>query len=138
MLKILADRLAEAFAELIHEKVRKEYWGYARDEKLMIDEILKEKYQGIRPAPGYPACPEHSEKRTVFDLLAAEKHAGIKLTENYAMYPAASVSGYYFMYPFSQYFNLGKLNRDQVSDYAERKSLSVEEAEKLLQPNIAY
>jgi 5-methyltetrahydrofolate--homocysteine methyltransferase len=138
MLKILADRLAEAFAELMHEKVRKEYWGYARDEKLAIKDLLKESYQGIRPAPGYPACPEHSEKFTIFELLEAEKHAGISLTENFAMYPAASVSGYYFMHPFAKYFNVGKLNRDQVSDFANRKGLSIQEAERLLRPSLGY
>ncbi|MFP4469801.1 MAG: methionine synthase, partial [Bacteroidales bacterium] len=138
MMKILADRLAEAFAELMHEKVRKEFWGYAPDETLSIEETLREKYQGIRPAPGYPACPEHSEKRTLFDLLDAENQADIHLTENYAMYPAASVSGYYFAHPQSQYFNLGKVSRDQVEDYARRKNLTPEQVEKLLNVNLNY
>jgi len=138
MLKILADRLAEAFAELMHEKVRKEYWGYASDETLEVNDIIKEKYRGIRPAPGYPACPEHSEKQTLFDLLEVEKHIGISLTENFAMYPAASVSGYYFMHPFSKYFNIGKLGKEQIEDYAIRKNIDIELAEKLLQSNLAY
>ena len=138
MLKIMADRLAEAFAELMHEKVRKEYWGYDKEEELGITDLLKERYAGIRPAPGYPACPEHSEKRALFDLLGTEEHTSIKLTENYAMYPAASVSGYYFMHPFSQYFNLGKIDLNQVEDYARRKGISTEEAERLLLPNLIY
>jgi 5-methyltetrahydrofolate--homocysteine methyltransferase len=138
MIKILADRLAEAFAELLHERVRKEFWGYARDEKLTIEEILREKYVGIRPAPGYPACPEHSEKRILFDLLQAEEKAGISLTENYSMVPGAAVSGYYFAHPQAQYFNLGKIARDQVSDYAQRKNLTREQVEKLLNVNLNY
>jgi 5-methyltetrahydrofolate--homocysteine methyltransferase len=138
MIKILADRLAEAFAELMHHKVRKEFWGYVPDENLSIENILREKYQGIRPAPGYPACPEHSEKRVLFDLLKAEEKAGILLTENYAMYPAASVSGYYFAHPLAQYFNLGKISKDQVRDYAKRKNLLVEEVERLLSVNLSY
>ncbi len=138
MLKILADRLAEAFAELMHHKVRTEYWGYDKEENLEISEIIKEKYTGIRPAPGYPACPEHSEKRVLFDLLQAEELTGISLTENFAMYPAASVSGYYFMHPFAQYFNLGKIDKDQLSNYAKRKGISVELAEKYLKPNLLY
>lgn len=138
MLKIMADRMAEAFAELLHEKVRKEYWGYAQKEALDITEVIKEKYQGIRPAPGYPACPEHSEKRTLFDILGTEENTSITLTENFAMYPAASVSGYYFMHPFSQYFNLGKIDREQVKDYAERKGIAFEQAERLLGPNLSY
>ena len=109
LLKILADRLAEAFAELLHKKVRTEYWGYVKNENLPMEEILKENYSGIRPAPGYPACPEHSEKRSLFDLLEVEKNTGVTLTENYAMYPAASVSGFYFAHPDSQYFNVGKV-----------------------------
>ncbi|OQX82235.1 MAG: methionine synthase [Bacteroidetes bacterium 4484_276] len=138
MIKILADRLAEAFAELMHHKVRKEFWGYVPDENLNTEEILREKYQGIRPAPGYPACPEHSEKRVLFDLLEAEEKTGIILTENYAMYPAASVSGYYFAHPQAQYFNLGKISKDQVEDYARRKNLPVEEVERLLNVNLSY
>ena len=136
MLKVMADRLAEAFAELLHDKVRKEYWGYAADEQLEISEILREKYRGIRPAPGYPACPEHSEKRTLFNVLKAEEKIGVKLTENFAMYPAASVSGYYFAHPDAQYFQVGKLLPDQVEDYAKRKNLSVEEVKKLLTMNL--
>jgi len=138
MMKILADRFAEAFAELMHEKVRKEFWGYAANENVPIVEILHEKYQGIRPAPGYPACPEHSEKRELFDLLDAEKNTGIFLTENFAMYPAASVSGYYFAHSQAQYFNLGKISKDQVEDYAHRKNLTVEEVERLLNVNLNY
>ena len=138
MLKVLADRLAEAFAELMHEKVRKEEWGYDASESLNIQELLKETYQGIRPAPGYPACPEHSEKRTLFNLLEVDKYLQIKLTENYAMYPAASVSGYYFSHPESQYFNVGKIGRDQVEDYAKRKNLNVGLVEKLLNSNLNY
>jgi 5-methyltetrahydrofolate--homocysteine methyltransferase len=138
MLKICADRLAEALAEMLHEKVRKEVWGYSPGECNSPGELLKESYQGIRPAPGYPACPDHSEKRKLFNLLDAEKKAGISLTENYAMYPAASVSGYYFMHPFSRYFNLGKIMKDQVIDYASRKGISIAEAEKLLAPNLGY
>jgi 5-methyltetrahydrofolate--homocysteine methyltransferase len=138
MLKILADRLAEAFAEWMHYKVRKEYWGYASDESLVLEAILHEEYQGIRPAPGYPACPEHSEKRTIFDLLCSERDAGMMLTESYAMYPAASVSGYYFMHPFAQYFNLGKVLKDQVEDYAIRKGVGVGEVERLLRENLGY
>jgi 5-methyltetrahydrofolate--homocysteine methyltransferase len=138
MIKALADRLAEAFAELIHERVRKEFWGYAKDENLTPEELLKGRYQGIRPAPGYPACPEHSEKRTLFDLLRSEKNAGMNLTENYAMVPAASVCGYYFCHPFSGYFNLGKISKEQVRDYAIRKGISVAAAEKLLDTNLSY
>jgi 5-methyltetrahydrofolate--homocysteine methyltransferase len=136
MLKILADRFAEAFAERLHERVRKEFWGYTPDENLSVAQMLKEEYQGVRPAPGYPGCPEHSEKRTIFDLLQAEINAGINLTENYAMYPAASVSGYYFSHDFSRYFNLGKLLDDQVKDYADRKNIDIERAKRLLAPNL--
>ncbi|MEI6883626.1 MAG: methionine synthase [Bacteroidota bacterium] len=138
MVKILADRLAEAFAEAMHRRVRKEFWGYSKDENLDVASVIREEYQGIRPAPGYPACPEHSEKRTLFELLSAETKVDIKLTENFAMYPAASVSGYYFSHPLSQYFNLGKISRDQVADYARRKGLSIEKAEKLLNTNLNY
>jgi len=138
MLKILADRLAEAFAELMHEEVRKHEWAYIPDESLNIKELLKEAYQGIRPAPGYPACPEHSEKKTLFNLLEVDKHIPITLTENFSMYPAASVSGYYFSHPESQYFNVGRIGKDQVIDYAKRKNLSVEETERLLNSNLNY
>ena len=137
MLKILADRFAEAFAERLHERVRKEFWGFAADESLPLPEMLKEEYQGIRPAPGYPGCPEHSEKRTIFDLLEAEKNAGITLTENFAMYPAAAVCGYYFSHEFSRYFNLGKLTDEQVEDYAKRKSIPVEQGKKYLRQNLS-
>lgn len=137
MVKILADRLAEAFAELLHEKVRKEYWGYAKDESLDIEEILHEGYAGIRPAPGYPACPEHSEKGTIFTLLDAGK-SGITLTENFAMYPAAAVSGYYFAHPDAQYFAISRISHQQVEDYASRKNLPVAEIEKMLASNLNY
>ncbi len=135
MLKVLADRLAEAATELLHEKVRMEYWGYAHNENIEVLDKLREKYQGIRPAPGYPACPEHSEKKTLFNLLNAEEATGVTLTENYAMYPAASVSGYYFSHPNSQYFNVGKLLPDQIEDYAARKNMSTEQIKKLLPMN---
>ena len=138
MMKVLSDRLAEAFAELMHEKVRKELWGYKPDEDLSIESLLSEEYQGIRPAPGYPACPEHSEKRVLFDLLNAEENTGVTLTENYAMFPAASVSGYYFANPQSQYFNVGKISKDQIADYANRKNMSIKEIERLLNANINY
>ncbi len=138
MLKILADRLAEAFAEKMHRDVRKDYWGYAPEETLNTEEILNEKYRGIRPAPGYPACPEHSEKETLFRLLDPEGKTGIKLTENFAMYPAASVSGFYFAHPQSQYFNVGKISKDQALDYARRKNISLEKAEKYLNPVLNY
>ena len=131
----MADRLAEAVTELVHEKVRKEYWGYNVDEDLGIEDKLRENYQGIRPAPGYPAFPEHSEKAELFKLLNAEETMGVSLTENYSMYPAASVSGYYFSHPNSQYFNVGKLLPDQIEDYAARKNMSIEEIKKLLPMN---
>ena len=136
MLKVLADRLAEAATELLHEKVRKEYWAYAPDENIKIEEKLREKYQGIRPAPGYPACPEHSEKEVLFTLLNAEEATGVTLTDNFAMYPAASVSGFYFTHPNSQYFNVGKLMPDQIQDYASRKNISIEQVKKILPMNI--
>ena len=138
MIKAVADRLAEAFAELMHEKVRKELWGYAGDERYDNDALIRELYQGIRPAPGYPACPDHTEKQTLFDLLEVEKNTGISLTESYAMYPAASVSGFYFMHEEARYFGLGKIQKDQVTDYAFRKRMSLEEAEKWLAPNLSY
>ncbi len=137
LLKTLADRLAEAFAERLHHLVRTEYWGYDKNERLSPQEILKEKYRGIRPAPGYPACPEHSEKRKIFDLLQVEKNARITLTDHYAMYPAASVSGYYFANPQSRYFAVGKILPDQVEDYARRKGLTIDEVKKLLNANLA-
>ena len=138
LIKILADRLAEAFAERLHQLVRKEYWGYDPPEALDIRGLLREEYRGIRPAPGYPACPDHSEKQTLFSLLGVEKHIGISLTENFMMYPAASVSGYYFAHPEARYFNLGKIGRDQVAEYAKRKNVSFEHAEKLLGQNLNY
>jgi 5-methyltetrahydrofolate--homocysteine methyltransferase len=138
MAKALADRLAEAFAEMLHAKVRKELWGYAKDEKLENADLIEEKYEGIRPAPGYPACPDHTEKKTIFELLDAEKEAGIHLTESFAMYPAAAVSGYYFAHADSKYFGLGKIEKDQVEDYAQRKGMKLEEMERWLAPNLAY
>jgi len=137
MAKALADRLAEAFAECLHEKVRKEFWGYAGDEKLTTEELISEKYEGIRPAPGYPACPDHTEKKLLFELLDSNK-VGITLTESYAMYPGAAVSGFYFSNPNSKYFGLGKIEKDQVEDYARRKGMSVQEIEKWLAPNLSY
>ncbi len=138
LVKVLADRLAEAFAELMHHRVRKEFWGYAKEEQLDVFAMIREEYQGIRPAPGYPACPEHSEKRTLFDLLEADKKLDIQLTENYAMYPGASVSGFYFSHPLAQYFNLGRISKDQIIDYAKRKNFSFEQTEKLLNTNLNY
>ncbi len=136
--KALADRLAEAFAELLHQRVRREFWGYAPNEALDSQALIKERYQGIRPAPGYPACPDHAEKRVLFDLLRAEESAGITLTESFAMLPAASVSGYYFWHPQSQYFGVGKIQRDQVEDYARRKGMHLRAAERWLSPNLDY
>ncbi|HTL69958.1 MAG TPA: methionine synthase [Candidatus Eisenbacteria bacterium] len=136
--KALADRLAEAFAEKMHELVRKELWGYAKDERLPLEEMLHEKYRGIRPAAGYPACPDHTEKGLLFELLEAEKNAGIRLTESYAMWPGASVSGLYFAHPRSHYFAVHKIGRDQVEDYARRKGMDVKTVEKWLAPNLNY
>ena len=127
---------AEAFAELLHERVRKEFWGYAKKEDLTNEELIKEKYEGIRPAPGYPACPDHTEKYKLFNLLDVTAATGIELTESLAMYPAASVCGWYFSHPASQYFGVGKIGRDQLEDYASRKGWSMEEAEKWLRPNL--
>ncbi len=138
MLKALADRLAEAFAEHLHLRVRREFWGYASDEALSNEDIIAEKYRGIRPAPGYPACPEHSEKGPLFDLLQAPKNAGITLTESYAMLPTAAVSGFYFSHPQAQYFATGKVDKDQVADYAKRKGWTLEEAERWLAPVLSY
>jgi 5-methyltetrahydrofolate--homocysteine methyltransferase len=137
MVKALADRLAEAFAEYLHEKIRTEIWGYASDEQLSKHDLIEEVYQGIRPAPGYPACPDHLEKPTIWKLLSVEDAIGVTLTESMAMWPAASVSGYYFGNPQSKYFGLGKIKEDQVVDYAKRRNISVEEATKWLSPNIA-
>ncbi len=138
MLKALADRLAEAFAELMHEKVRRNFWCYAAAERLSNEELIREKYQGIRPAPGYPACPDHQEKRTLFRLLDADRQVGVELTETLVMYPAASVCGYYFAHPQSKYFGLGRIKEDQVADYALRREAPIEEAERYLSSNLAY
>ena len=136
--KALADRLAEAFAEQLHLRVRREYWGYARNEALDNEGLIKERFQGIRPAPGYPACPDHTEKRTLFTVLSAEEQAGITLTESFAMLPAASVSGYYFWRPEAQYFGVGKIERDQIEDYARRKGMDVAAVERWLASNLNY
>lgn len=138
LFKALADRLAEAAAEYVHELVRKDYWGYADEEHLDNDSLIREEYLGIRPAPGYPACPEHSEKETISRLLDLERSIGITLTSSYAMYPTSSVSGFYFAHPDSKYFGLGKIAEDQVASYAERKGITQEQAERLLSPNLAY
>ena len=138
MLKALADRLAEAFAERMHERVRREFWGYAAGEKLPPTALIAEEYRGIRPAPGYPAQPDHTEKGTIFRLLDAEAKAGIKLTESFAMWPGSAVSGLYFSHPESHYFGVGKVERDQVEDYARRKGWTVEEAERWLSPVLNY
>jgi 5-methyltetrahydrofolate--homocysteine methyltransferase len=138
LVQALADRLAEAFAERLHERVRREFWGYAPDEDLTNDELIRERYRGIRPAPGYPACPDHTEKRTLFDLLDAERTTGVTLTESYAMHPGAAVSGFYFAHEGARYFGVGKLNRDQLEDYAARKGMALTEAERWLAPNLAY
>jgi 5-methyltetrahydrofolate--homocysteine methyltransferase len=137
MTRAIADRLAEAFAEFLHKQAR-DAWGYGQDESLSMDDILRERYRGIRPAPGYPACPDHSEKRTLWRLLEVEQQTGITLTENYAMDPASSVSGLYFAHPGAKYFSVGKLGRDQILDYGSRKKLSLSAVEKLLAPYLAY
>ena len=138
MVKALADRLAEAYAEYLHWQVRLKFWGYAANENLDTADFISENYQGIRPAPGYPACPDHSQKVDLFKLLDAEKEIGVKLTENYAMLPTAAVSGWYFSHPDTRYFSVGKIDREQVMDYAGRKGESIEITEKLLEPNLAY
>jgi len=138
LLESLADRLAEAFAERLHERVRREFWGYAPDEALDSEGLIAERYHGIRPAPGYPACPEHTEKRTIWELLDVESATGIQLTESMAMWPGAAVSGLYFSHPQSRYFVLGRIGQDQVEDYARRKGWSVAEAERWLSPNLGY
>jgi 5-methyltetrahydrofolate--homocysteine methyltransferase len=138
MVKSLADRLAEAFAERMHERVRKEFWGYAADENLDSASLIKEKYQGIRPAPGYPACPDHTEKRKLFAILNAELATGVQLTEHYAMYPAAAVSGWYFSHPATKYFGVGKIQKDQVEAYAQQKEMTLAETERWLAPNLGY
>ncbi len=137
MIKALADRLAEAFAEYLHQKVRTDFWGYASNENLSNQELIKEAYKGIRPAPGYPACPDHLEKKTIWGILKVEETIGVKLTESLAMWPAASVSGYYFANPEAKYFGLGKITEDQLEDYAKRRGMSTEEAQKWLNPNMS-
>jgi 5-methyltetrahydrofolate--homocysteine methyltransferase len=137
MAEALADRLAEAFAEFLHKCVREE-WGYGRAEKLTNEDIIGEKYRGIRPAAGYPACPDHTEKGTLWKLLDVEKNAGIKLTESFAMWPGSSVSGLYFAHPESKYFAVGKLGRDQLLDYHVRKGMTLQEAERWLGPYLNY
>jgi 5-methyltetrahydrofolate--homocysteine methyltransferase len=137
MAKALADRLAEALAELMHKRVR-EFWGYGKDEGLTVEDLIHERYRGIRPAPGYPACPDHSEKRELFDLLQVEKNTGIVLTENFAMSPAASVCGLYFAHPEAKYFAVGKIDRDQVDDYHRRKGMDRQHLERWLRPNLNY
>jgi 5-methyltetrahydrofolate--homocysteine methyltransferase len=134
LLQALADRLAEALAEYLHHEVRTNYWGYAGEEALSNEELIKEKYVGIRPAPGYPACPDHTEKHKLFNLLNASQEIGIQLTESLAMYPASSVCGWYFAHPESKYFGVGKITNDQLQDYAQRKGMNKEEAEKWLRP----
>jgi 5-methyltetrahydrofolate--homocysteine methyltransferase len=136
LLQALADRLAEAYTEFLHEKVRKEYWGYVSAENLSNEDLIRERYQGIRPAPGYPACPDHTEKYKLFELLNATAATGIQLTESLAMYPAASVCGWYFANPNSKYFGLGKINDDQLQDYAVRKGIEKEEAVRWLRQNL--
>ncbi|WP_213036005.1 methionine synthase [Candidatus Nitrotoga fabula] len=138
MLKALADRLAEAFAELLHARIRREFWGYAADEEMSNEDLISEKYRGIRPAPGYPACPDHTEKSALFELLDATSKAGITLTENFAMMPAASVSGFFFSHPQARYFATAKIDKDQIKDYAQRKGLSLEETERWLAPVLNY
>ena len=138
MSKALADRLAEAFAERMHQRVRTEFWGYASDEALDNDALIGKQYKGIRPAPGYPAQPDHTEKAALFDLLDAQKGAGIALTESFAMWPGAAVSGLYFGHPESAYFGVGKIDRDQVADYAKRKGMELKICEKWLAPILSY
>ena len=138
MAKALADRLAEALAEYLHKRVREEFWAYAQPAELDTEALIREEYRGIRPAPGYPACPDHTEKEKLFRLLGVQEAAGISLTENFAMRPAASVSGYYFSHPQSAYFGIGRIDKDQVEDYARRKGMDLETAERWLAPNLAY
>ncbi len=138
MPKALADRLAEASAEYLHERVRREHWAYAPDEHLSNDERIAEQYTGIRPAPGYPACPDHTEKTRLWELLDVEAKIGLQLTESFAMYPTAAVSGFYFSHPDAHYFAVGKIDRDQLQSYAGRKGMTVAEAERWLAPNLGY
>jgi 5-methyltetrahydrofolate--homocysteine methyltransferase len=136
MVKALADRLAEAFAEYLHKQVRTKHWGYASNEDLSNEDLIKESYKGIRPAPGYPACPDHLEKLTIWEVLKVKEAIGVELTDSLAMWPAASVSGYYFGNPEARYFGLGKIKEDQVKDFADRKGIDFEKAERWLSPNI--
>lgn len=138
LLKAIADRLAEAFAERLHQRVRQDFWGYAKDENLDNNALIGEKYKGIRPAPGYPACPEHSEKETLWNLLDVTENTGITLTDSWAMVPTAAVSGWYFSHPDSRYFGIGKINQDQVKDYAKRKGQEFHKVERLLSPALGY
>ena len=136
MVKSIADRLVEAFAEYLHKMIRIKYWGYDEKEKLTNEDLIKENYSGIRPAPGYPACPDHLEKKTIWKILNVENNIGVKLTESMAMWPAASVSGYYFANKEAKYFGLGKINEDQVQNYSLRRKINIEAANKWLNPNI--
>jgi 5-methyltetrahydrofolate--homocysteine methyltransferase len=138
MVQALGDRLAEAFAEALHARVRRSLWGYAADEALDNEALIREQYRGIRPAPGYPACPDHTGKRTIFDLLSAPEHAGVTLTESCAMWPASAVSGLYFSHPDAAYFGIGRIGPDQVADYAARKGMEIAEVEAWLAPSLAY
>lgn len=138
MIKALADRLAEGFAEYLHEQVRKVHWGFAENENLSNEELIRENYQGIRPAPGYPACPEHTEKGQIWRLLNVEANTGMQLTESFAMWPGAAVSGWYFSHPESKYFAVAQIQRDQVEDYAARKGMSMADVERWLAPNLGY
>jgi 5-methyltetrahydrofolate--homocysteine methyltransferase len=138
MLKALADRFAEAAAEHFHERARRELWGYDAAEQLTNPQLIGEEYRGIRPAPGYPACPDHTEKGKIWQLLDVERNTGIRLTDSYAMYPTAAVSGWYISHPEARYFAVGKLDRDQVEDYARRKGVTLTEAERWLAPNLGY
>ena len=137
MVKALGDRFAEALAEYLHRKVRA-LWGYGKGENLAVEALIREEYRGIRPAPGYPACPDHTEKGKLWRLMEVESRIGLSLTESFAMTPASSVSGFYFAHPEAKYFNVGKIDRDQVIDYAKRKGISIEEAERWLAPNLGY
>jgi 5-methyltetrahydrofolate--homocysteine methyltransferase len=138
MLKLLADRLAEAFTERLHQRVRRELWGYVPEEQYSNEQLIREEYRGIRPAPGYPSCPDHTEKGALWQLLDAERLTGIVLTESYAMQPAAAVSGWYFSHPDARYLTLGRIDRDQVEDYARRKNMPLAVAERWLAPNLGY
>jgi 5-methyltetrahydrofolate--homocysteine methyltransferase len=137
LLKALADRLAEAFAERLHQRVRTDFWGYADESDVSNEDLIRERYRGIRPVPGYPACPEHSEKVTLWSLLSPDT-VGITLTDGYAMQPGAAVSGWYFSHPEAHYFGIGKINRDQVADYATRRGIEIDQAERLLSPVLSY